>query len=73
MDIHTLHLSVAWSIYEIVEKNHKRENFDCDSLFNDRLYTTEPGFDVLTEPQEIFEQIAYVFECGDVSQWSLKS
>lgn len=65
---------MSYSLYELVKKSHEERKFECDRLFNENMNTEAdiaafvPEYDTLTEPFDIYEQIAYVFDCGDVSQ-----
>jgi hypothetical protein len=56
----------------MIKRNHSRNEFDCDIVFDENesnvsetsLYNnySEP----LTEWNDIYDQLAYVFDCGEV-------
>lgn len=57
----------------MIKRNHNLVDFSCDAIFNeaecslsdDSIYShcTEP----LTDWNDIYDQLAYVFDCGEVS------
>jgi hypothetical protein len=56
----------------MIKRNHKRNEFECDIVFDENessvsdtsLYNNylEP----LTDWNDIYDQLAYVFDCGEV-------
>lgn len=65
--------SISWGFYSIIKRNHNLNQFDCDSIFDENessvsdelLYShcSEP----LTEWNDIYDQLAYVFDCGELT------
>ncbi|KAI8080741.1 uncharacterized protein B0P05DRAFT_539399 [Gilbertella persicaria] len=65
--------SVSWAFYSIIKHNHKLNEFYCDGIFDENdtsisdlseyQHYTEP----LTEWNDIYDQLAYVFDCGELT------
>ncbi|GAA5805583.1 hypothetical protein HPULCUR_011102 [Helicostylum pulchrum] len=65
--------SVSWAFYNMIKRNHNLVDFSCDAIFNeaecglsdDSIYShcTEP----LTDWNDIYDQLAYVFDCGELT------
>lgn len=62
---------VTAAVYKIIENNHATGYFDYDEKgfrgtplghMQDRLFSSEP----LTSPEDIYDQMAYIVECGQV-------
>ncbi|KAI7886016.1 hypothetical protein K492DRAFT_227081 [Lichtheimia hyalospora FSU 10163] len=63
---------VTAAVYKIIENNHATGYFDYDERgfrgtplghMQDRLFSSEP----LTSPEDIYDQMAYIVECGQLT------
>lgn len=59
------------AVYKIIENNHATGYFEYDEKgfrgtplghMQDKLFSSEP----LTSPEDIYDQMAYIVECGQV-------
>lgn len=65
--------SVSWAFYSIIKRNHSLHAFECDVIFDENesnMEDFEPYSqdEPLTEWNDVYDQLAYVFDCGEVSQ-----
>ena len=72
------YFSVSWAFYDIIKKNHISKQFECDAIFDENESALESSeysqcTDPLIEWNDIYDQMAYVFECGEVvSHYSIE-
>jgi hypothetical protein len=64
---------VSWAFYSIIKRNHSLNEFDCDVIFDENesnMEDMEPynQDEPLTEWNDVYDQLAYVFDCGEVSK-----
>lgn len=64
--------SVSWAFYNIIKRNHNLNDFACDAIFSENEYQVSDGstYNLCAEPltdwNDIYDQLAYVFDCGEV-------
>ncbi|CEP19543.1 hypothetical protein [Parasitella parasitica] len=64
--------SVSWAFYSIIKRNHSLNAFDCDVIFDENESNMEDtsSYDLnepLTEWNDVYDQLAYVFDCGELT------
>ncbi|KAI8885433.1 hypothetical protein K501DRAFT_270700 [Backusella circina FSU 941] len=65
--------SVSWAFYNIIKRNHGLNEFSCDPIFDESESTPEDYAsyqhcsEPLTDWNDIYEQLAYVFDCGELT------
>ncbi|ORX52414.1 hypothetical protein DM01DRAFT_326677 [Hesseltinella vesiculosa] len=66
--------SVAWSLYDIMRRNHRSQRFTSDTAYvtypdikpsdyNEKLFSAKPT----SEWRDVFNQMAYVFDKGELT------
>ncbi|KAI8641839.1 hypothetical protein BD408DRAFT_432918 [Parasitella parasitica] len=64
--------SVSWAFYSIIKRNHSLNEFDCNVIFDENESNMEDTncYDLnepLTEWNDVYDQLAYVFDCGELN------
>ncbi|GAN09660.1 hypothetical protein MAM1_0281c09191 [Mucor ambiguus] len=64
--------SVSWAFYCIIKRNHSLHEFECDMIFDENesnMEDFEPYSqdEPLTEWNDVYDQLAYVFDCGELT------
>ncbi|KAF1803163.1 hypothetical protein FB192DRAFT_1366855 [Mucor lusitanicus] len=64
--------SVSWAFYCIIKRNHSLHEFECDVIFDENesnMEDFEPYSqdEPLTEWNDVYDQLAYVFDCGELT------
>ncbi|KAK4510446.1 uncharacterized protein ATC70_004876 [Mucor velutinosus] len=64
--------SVSWAFYCIIKRNHTLHEFECDVIFDENesnMEDFEPYSqdEPLTEWNDVYDQLAYVFDCGELT------
>ncbi|EPB81215.1 hypothetical protein HMPREF1544_12020 [Mucor circinelloides 1006PhL] len=64
--------SVSWAFYSIIKRNHSLHAFECDVIFDENesnMEDFEPYSqdEPLTEWNDVYDQLAYVFDCGELT------
>ncbi|KAI7888301.1 uncharacterized protein EV154DRAFT_518230 [Mucor mucedo] len=65
--------SVSWAFYNIIKRNHNLNEFACDAIFSENEYQVSDGsnYNLCSEPltdwNDIYDQLAYVFDCGELT------